>query len=408
MASDDKKTNLVHKEIQLFTSHLESIKETLPLSTFVIEHSLKKRADDFKEFINKQCEINSKEGGRWVIVKPEHNKIYKIKECRVDRLKMAKVLLPRSLFVSMISQYDAYMGRLLKVFFTQRPETIFDSERSFQFKEICKFETLEEFREDAINKEVESILRCSHEEQINQIQKKFKMSITSSISSWSNFLEISERRNLFVHADGIVSKRYIDLCNKHNLPTDEMIEGKTSLKVSFNYFEQAYKCLYETGLKLGYLLWRKLLKDDLEVIDDSFNDIVFNLIESDQFDLASDLFGFFCKEGKDKFHSEKNYLITVINCAQSHKWAGRNDKCLEIIKDHDWSAKSDDFRLANAVLNESWNESAEIVKKIGKSLEMERCYRDWPLFKQLIKQDIFLVTYKSIFEKDFEIQHKKL
>jgi hypothetical protein len=407
MADDNKKINLVHKEIQLFASHLESLKETLPLSTFIIDASLKKRSDEFEEFVKNKCEKSKRDGGGWITVKPEHNKEYKVKECRMDRVRMAKVLLPRSLFVSMISQYDAYVNRLLKVFFTQKPEIIFNSERAFQFKEICKFSTLEEFREDAINKEVESITRYSHEDQIDYIQKKFKMDIASNISSWSNFLEISERRNLFVHNDGIVSKRYIDLRHKHNLTSEEMIEGKTSLKVTYSYFDQAYRCLYETGLKLGYLLWRKLLKDNSEVIDDSFNEIVFNLIESEQFDLASDLFGFFCKEWKDKFHSERNYLITVINCAQSNKWAGRNDKCLEIIKEHDWSAKSDDFRLANAVLNENWNESAEIVKKIGKSPEMEICYRDWPLFRQLIQQDIFLVTYKSIFGKDFEIQHKK-
>jgi hypothetical protein len=145
MANDDKKINLVHKEIQLFVSHLESIKETLPLSTFLIDASLKKRADEFEEFVKNKCETKSEGGVRWIGVKPEDNKEYKVKECRMDRVRMAKVLLPRSLFVSMISQYDAYMGRLLKVFFTQRPETIFDSERSFQFKEICKFTALRKF-----------------------------------------------------------------------------------------------------------------------------------------------------------------------------------------------------------------------------------------------------------------------
>ena len=64
-----------------------------------------------------------------------------------------------------------------------------------------------------------------------------------------------------------------------------------------------FGCSYATGEELLY----NQLDDELIAVRSRVDPReFFNLIESDQFDLASDLFGFFCKEGKDKFHSEKS------------------------------------------------------------------------------------------------------
>ena len=39
--------------------------------------------------------------------------------------------------------------------------------------------------------------------------------MTNNLPSFKDFIEISERRNLFVHTGGIVSEQYIEVCKKY-------------------------------------------------------------------------------------------------------------------------------------------------------------------------------------------------
>lgn len=75
----------------------------------------------------------------------------------------------------------------------------------------------------------------------------------------------------------------------------------------------------------------------------------------------------------------------------------------------DWNVKSDQYRLANAVLSDDWNESATIMKRIGKEGSVGKLeYQNWPLFNELRKQELFLKTYQDIFghkfDRDLEIK----
>jgi hypothetical protein len=254
---------------------------------------------------------------------------------------------------------------------------------------------------------VETFLRDSHEGQFDYMEKKFAVSLKVGLKSWSSFLEITERRNLFVHADGVVSKRYLEICRQNEIPTTDLIEGKTSLKVSHEYFLKSYNCLYEIGLKLGHVLLRKLFPEpeEVELADQFFNDVALNLIDLGEYDLACELLDSACDMWKNKFSNELFKMFMIVNSAQSHKWAGRNQKCQEIINKHDWSAKGDEFKLAKAVLTDDWNEGVKVMSRMGKTGPIsDTAYRDWPIFKEFRQQEIFFRTYKDIFNQEFVIQ----
>jgi len=71
-------------------------------------------------------------------------------------------LLPRSLLASLISQYDAYLGRILRVIFVKRPEILNSSDKKLAFATLNQFNSIESAREYVLEKEVEAILRSSH------------------------------------------------------------------------------------------------------------------------------------------------------------------------------------------------------------------------------------------------------
>src|SRR5690606_26404612 len=120
---------------------------------------------------------------------------------------LSLVNFPRSLLVSLVSHFDAYVGRLIRAIYLRKPELLNSSERKLSFEELVRYDSIEAVREFVIEKEVESVLRGSHVEQFRWMERTYDVPLTKGLDSWPLFVELMERRNLFVHTDGIVSSQ---------------------------------------------------------------------------------------------------------------------------------------------------------------------------------------------------------
>lgn len=396
-----KKDISIDKEILLFASHLESLHTTLPFAMLLLQSAGKHFSSELQDFVNTNCEVKNEDHDKgMVFVKPEYWARYKEKSFKHKTFGLSTILVPRSFLVSMVSQYDAYLGRLLRALFFSKPEILNSFESKHTFFEVSKYESIDAFAEGVISKEVETVLRKSHAEQFSYLESKFGLKLRTDLGVWPDFIELTERRNLFVHADGIVSGIYIANCKEHNVPVTEVKEGDV-LGVPHDYFQKSYKTLYEIGVKLGQVLWRKVLPHQAESADRNLISISFDLIERGENDLACRILSSALKYFE--FHSDWNKYALIINCAQAHKWAEREEECREILEEHDWSAKGDDFKIANAVLCENWEEAIKIMRRIGSSGCVEDInYRDWPLFKEFRKKSEFLQAYLEIFKCEFQ------
>ena len=88
----------------------------------------------------------------------------------------------------------------------------------------------------------------------------------------------------------------------------------------------------------------------------------------------------------------------------AYKWLGKDDVARKIIQAEDWTATSDDFKLAEAVILENYRDADEIMLKMGKNGPVStQSYREWPLFKRFIERPEFKVLFKTIFDEDFLI-----
>ncbi|WP_447984677.1 hypothetical protein [Nitrospira sp. Nam74] len=252
-----------------------------------------------------------------------------------------------------------------------------------------------------VETEVESVLRTSHADQIEWLQAKFKIPLTKDLSVWPVFIELTERRNLFVHCDGIVSNQYLSVCNKHSVVMNQNISVGTSLDATPEYFEKAYLCIFEIAVKLAHVLWRKAKKEDLENADDNLLDIAFDLLKREEFTLAAILLDFATVTLK-KHSSDVTRRAFVINRAQAYKWLGQQDLCEQLLNAEDWSACDPRFHLSVAVLLDKVELACNSMKAIGKSGNVTASdYRDWPLFRELRKSHEFLRTYEEVFGEPF-------
>lgn len=362
----------------------------------------KKAHDKLVKFMDENVEeIENEEGVKSIAIKYEDFKVFDQLSKNSEISILASKIIPESLFVSLISQFDSFLNQLLRILFEIRPEYINNSERNLTFSELIELNSIENAREFMIEKEVESVLRKSHSEHFDYLENKLNMPLRKNLPVWDKFIEITERRNLFVHCDGVVSSQYLKVCEKHNVDLSD-IKVNQRLSIDPEYFNKAYDCLFELAVKLTHTLWRKLLKEDLKNADRHLNDICFELLSNRQFGLADNLLKFACDQ--NNFFNDALKNVFVVNRALSMYLQNKPEDAKSIINQKDWSASSDDFKLAHLVLNENYDECYTLMKKIGKDGEVDKeNYRTWPLFLKLRKEDRFKETYKEIFGEEYKV-----
>ena len=398
----------ISQEIDLFIKHVDSIGHVLPGTVMAVQKIAKRTWEELKDFEDRNCEIEVDEDVRKVAVPYGALGQWKAKVRIHEDFHLASKLLPRSLIVSLVSQYDAYLGRLLRAIFIGKPEILNSSERKLSFEDIASLGSIENARDLILEKEVESILRSSHSEQFKWMGHSFDLPLTKDLKIWPVFIELTERRNLFVHTDGVVSTQYLSNCSKHRCVIDEGIGEGSTLWVSSSYFHQSHQCIFEIGTKLGHVLWRKLFPDQRPKADSNLINLTYDLIDRSRYGLAICLLDF-AFEGIKKFSDEASELSLLINRAQAYKWNGEEKRCKEILNAVDWSAKSDNFKLAHAVLSDRFVDAQNIMKQIGNCGSITSdYYRDWPLFKVFRESSEFLEAYSDIFGEDFALRTKSM
>jgi hypothetical protein len=220
---------------------------------------------------------------------------------------------------------------------------------------------------------------------------------------WEKFIEITERRNLFVHSDGVVSSQYLNNCKVYKVKFEKEPQAGDKLVVTPEYFDLAYKTLYEISVKLTQVIWRKLLPYDLEEADASLIDISFELLKNKHLDLSDILLDFATTVLK-KHHNEESKNVFIVNKALSFKLSGKEDNCREIVLAKDWSACSDKFKIAKEALLDNFAEVQRLMKKIGNDGEIKKVsYKVWPLFEGFRKTPEFAECYKEIFGEDYKV-----
>ncbi len=326
----------------------------------------------------------------------------------MNSVQSATRLMPRNFIVALICCYDSFFGKILRYIFMVRSQILDSSERTLKYSDLLEFADIPEAREYLVEKEVESVIRKSHVEHFAWLEKKLKTSFNKNLRSWPNFVELTERRNLFVHTDGVVSSQYLQVCKQHKCDMNPNIRTGTSLGVSREYFENAYMCLYEIGFKLGHVIWRKLQKEEIAKIDSNLIERTYDLIVGGDYEIAARILEFFTQSQSQMPHeNDSNFRILMINLAQSYKWQKNESKAKEILNRCDWSASEDRFRLAVMVLQDKWDEVYSIMRRLKHDEDFSRSnYKEWPLFKKLREEPDFLRVYKECYGETFRIEEE--
>ncbi|WP_312825887.1 hypothetical protein [Epilithonimonas sp.] len=396
-----KEKNTFDQEIDLFIDHIDGLHQTYPLVNGILKvtqlTSEKKREDflntaKFSEDDESNKEFDFSSLNRYLDLQKKAN-----------NSKLATEIIQRNFIVSLISQFDAYIGSLIRKKFIIRPELLNNSDKNLTFSKLVEYNSIEELKEYIVEKEIESVLRDSHTNQFKWLENKLGMVLTKDLPSWSTFIELTERRNLFVHSNGIISNQYLSVCKKNEVNFYEDINIGDKLEVTNDYFEKAFFCVYEIAVKLSQVIWRKLLPSNLEDADNDLNDRIYKLIRRKDYKLALNL-SEFATDIIKKHSSHEIRLILSVNKAQAYKWDGKDDICKKFLNSQDWSAMSNKFKLSKFILLDDYENAFKLMKKIGNNEDElpKTAYKEWPLFNNIRNEQEFRDLYTEIYNEDYE------
>ncbi|GAG36970.1 unnamed protein product, partial [marine sediment metagenome] len=220
---------------------------------------------------------------------------------------------------------------------------------------------------------------------------------------WPAFVEITERRNLFVHCDGIVSSQYLKVCRTHGVQLDSKLKTGDQLTVDPAYFSKAFDCMLEIGIKLGHVLWRKLQPNDMTAADKALQETGYELLVEERYELAKMILRF-ASDTLKNVSSDQIRRMNLINLCSAHKFSGDQQRCNSILDSEDWSACGPEFQLAVAVHKDNFAKAAAIMESIGKDGAVSReDYSTWPLFKMFRESKEFLTSYHKLFGEEFVV-----
>lgn len=317
---------------------------------------------------------------------------------RSYRLRNSQVpsVIENGLFLTLFSAFDAFTGELLRGLYARKPVLFRSLNKSITFGDVLATSSIEELKLQVLDDEIETLRRKSYSDQFASLAQRFDVKLTA-FERWPAFVECSQRRNLITHCDGIVTEQYLSVCREAGVDDKTLPSLASRVRLGPKYFYPACELVIEVGIKLGQTLWRKTLPDEVETADRHLMSVLYNTLESGIWPRAS-MIGEFAY-GLRTLASDLDRKIITVNYAQALKRNGAPDQSRKILNEVDWTAATNDFKLAQAVLLEQYDVAAELMRKIGKEGDMlkEHGYHTWPLFIEFRETEQFAKAYEEVY-----------
>ncbi len=141
-------------DLNQFINDIDSLADTLPNTLIIIQAVQAAASHELLKFGNKNIGIQETSGDK-VVLKASLDTFQQAQRLntRIQKAISASKLIPRSFVISLISQYDAFLGRLIRTLFLIKPESLSMSEKNISFAQLQTFESIEDAKEYILEKE---------------------------------------------------------------------------------------------------------------------------------------------------------------------------------------------------------------------------------------------------------------
>ncbi len=316
--------------------------------------------------------------------------------------------LPRLLTVGLVTSLEYHINLVMKELAATNPNSVFSKEKSIPVREAVNYSSIEELRETLINDEIDKAQRDTFENQIKWIIGRVDGmdDFTPHYAEWPEILELFERRNLFVHANGTVNEHYLRASKKYKFKDKTERNLGDELHAGPKYFTASVHNVIHFGAMFLQVIWRKLAPTENRLADQIISDLGYELIAKGQYKLAIRILEF-AKNLRDVSDDAKRRM-NIVNLACAHNLSGDQKASLKTLDSMDWSAVAPEFKISVAAVKGDIQQVVDLMTKLGKNGDMRaQFYQDWPAFYSVREDPLFSQAFSSIFGIDYIPSSKK-
>lgn len=405
--SDHAEIKRIHAE---FAQSMFGYIDVLPLIATLapsMVHGIQQR--HIANFLEENCseKTEKEENEDFVVPIEKYGEFGNIVETSFTTELVAKQV-PKMLTIGVVSSLEHLMALLFKEILKAKPYLIENSDKTISIRDVFSAGGTEEFKQQAIEQEIERIMRSRFDEQIDWLENQLdiKEKISNDYDRWDKLVEIVERRNLFAHANGIVNQRYIGKIKDLNFPGKSEIQFGKELTADPQYISSLFDVVSEFGTKLTQVVWRKLFSSTYEEADDELGNLGFELIQRGQYRLAARILAF-----ANDLHGKKEkrrLLVDKINRANCYKLLEKEAECEELLSEEDWSSMSNEFLICSLAIRGDANGVAEKMSVMTHTKDWQaEHYESWPVFYHVREDRRVREEFQKIYGRELVPRSKK-
>jgi len=316
---------------------------------------------------------------------------------KLPRLSTTQLeLLYRSSFVMMISYLDFLISDLIHLYYNMYPDILSGKELGITLSELKEFGGVDDAVNYVINKEADNVLYESLDKQKDYFISRLKIDTKDKLINWDIIKEATERRNIIVHNNCKINRRYLAKIDELTFPGKKTSykEGE-DVHVNEEYFQLCFKEICISGLIFLQSCWQKWVPTERSDAEQSLLKDIYDALVNEDW-ICAERLGLYAKEVKVR--DQKTRLMLDVNYCQSLKWQGRNKDLEKEIQEFDISALSPIFKLAIHTLRSDRKRFyPEVKNAISVDKMDEKMFMEWPLFRELRKDPKYLTNIHAAF-----------
>ncbi|MFT3685768.1 MAG: hypothetical protein QM783_12735 [Phycisphaerales bacterium] len=226
------------------------------------------------------------------------------------RLTSHGVILRTSGLIQTVCMLDALVADLLRAYYTMRPGALDGDEGRISFRDLNELGSIDTARELILEQRIDALLRGSILNQLEFFTKSLKVNL-KYLNEWlARLNETVQRRHLWVHNSGRVSKLYMARVSPELLAEVGAKEGET-LKVDQVYLRRAIDRVNLAGVVLAQQCWRHWVPSEKAQADASLNEAIFDTVCDSRFVAAQFLGKFACEVVESSDMAKRTRFLTM-------------------------------------------------------------------------------------------------
>jgi hypothetical protein len=290
-------------------------------------------------------------------------------------------ILANSSFLMLNNYFEYLLADLLSYYYNKFDGSISGNEMVTTLGHLNEFETIDDFKKDLIQREVESMLiEMTFPHLLKHFDEFLQIELCKDIIDWSKIEEFRERRHLIVHNSARVNKKYITRTkNPFDFKQGDLIH------INSDYFNSALKEFKLAGYLLIFSCWGKWDKDESTGAISQLMIESFEALKNNDPDFSLRL-TMYLKHVEPRDEQQEDIILrTKFNKCIALQLLEKNTELKKELKKIKVGTASPLFKLGHAIL--SGSDLSHIIELIKQSYALDDFdidkYLEWPIYKTI-------------------------